>query len=88
MNIVKRQLDDNANLWKGVQKAKTNGDYYESDTEIKSLSLDEVSKRLKEIKSRNELGRKWPVLDEARWQRLAWRAKRLGFNNPFTLTKN
>ena len=87
-NIAKTQRDENARLWEALQQATANGDHFETVEEVKSLSLDEVTKRLKELKNKNELGCKWPDLDEIRWQRLAWRAKHFGFSNPFVLVKN
>ena len=86
-NIAKRQCDKHIKLSKALQKAKASGVLVESDAEIKSLSLEEVAKRLTKIQS-NKSVHDWTDLDNARWQRLAWRAKHLGVNNPFSLIKN
>ena len=86
-NIAKRQRDKHVRLRNALQQAKANGVYVESDTEIKSLPLDEVAKRLKEI-SGNKSVHNWTDLDNARWERLTWRAKKLGVSNPFTLIQN
>ena len=86
-NIAKRQRDKHVKLRKAMQEAKASGVPVESDTEIKSLSLEEVAKRLTAI-SNNKSVHNWTDLDNARWERLTWRAKRLGINNPFSLIKN
>lgn len=88
-NMAKTQREANAHLWNALHEAQAKGEYFETIEEVKSLSLEEVSKRLKEIKGDQSKGfSDWTTLDNARWQRLAWRAKYFGFNNPFTLTKN
>lgn len=65
---------------------------YETDDEIKTLPLEEVSKRLKEIYQPVDNPYKgfsdWTDLDRVRWQRLSWRARRLGVFNPFSLLSN
>ena len=88
-NGAKLQYDESKRLYAGRKEAEANGELFESDEEIKTMSLEEVTKRLKEIKGGIDKSYSdWTATEEARWQRLAWRAKRLGFNNPFTLTKN
>ena len=87
-NIAKTQRETNARLWNSMQEAKANGDYCETVEELKTLTLEEVTKRLREIKGINKGFSDWTDLDNVRWPRLAWRAKQLGVSNPFTLTKN
>ena len=91
-NIAKTEREQNARLWRAAQEAVANGEHFETEAELKSLTLEEVAKRLKEIvhpvdnphRSRYE----WTAFEEARWKRLEWRARQLGIRNPFTLIKN
>ena len=88
MNIAKRQREENAVLWQAVQEGIDDQRYYETDKELKTLTIKEVKNRLTVIRNKYDIGDKWDKFDEARWQRLAWRARKLGFNNPFALAKS
>ena len=90
-NWAKTERDKNKKLHNALVEAKANGDYYETIDEIKAMPLEEVAKRLRTIKSPDNSLRNaydWTALDNARWERLAWRARQLGISNPFTLVKN
>ena len=83
----KMQDDKAKRLHAARREAEADGDLFESDEEIKTMPLKEVAKRLREIDNGRSLTN-WTDIDEARWERLAWRAKRLGVSNPFSLTKD
>ena len=90
-NIAKTEREQNARLWRAAQEAVANGEHFETEAEIRSLSLEEVAKRLKAISCPDNPLKNcydWTDLEKARWKRLEWRAKQLGVWNPFTLIKN
>ena len=85
-NGAKLQYDEGKRLYAGRKEAEEKGQLFESDEEIKTMPLEEVAKRLRQIRAKAYSD--WTNTDNARWERLAWRAKRLGVHNPFTLIKN
>lgn len=87
-NIAKTEREENARLWKAIQEAKANGEYFESDNEIRTLPLEKLVQHLKQINRPDNSPYDWTPLEQARWKRLAWRAKQLGFDNPFALIQN